>query len=435
MNSTLDFNEFSDASLEQWKKLLTKELGEKPFESLIWTDSSGNTMQPYYTEAPQSFGASSFPTSWLIHQSPSHASNETILDCLMGGANSISLPHGATAADIQGLLKGVYLDAVHITFQAQDNAAEQFQALLDLAKSEGVNASSLNATFSLSPEQASFKQELAALVAAQKSAGTNFKLALIAARHMHEQGGNAALEIRYALNAGHEALLALMELGLDPKQAAEAIEFNFAASNSFFSEIAKLRAFRSLWNTLAGAYANTDTVPCHVFSTTSLYLQSTLDSYTNLLRATTQAMSAVLGGAEKLEVRPFNQAAKAESSASLRWARNIQHLLMEESYFTGLGDVAKGAYYIEELSAQFVAQSWTQFQADEKAGGFTLILQELKAEAARMHTQNIADVASGKRVVLGVNKYPNKVEQVSGAGMSGRLTTQAEEQTLAKTQA
>ncbi len=88
---------------------------------------------------------------------------------------------------------------------------------------------------------------------------------------------------------------------------------------------------------------------------------STHDPYTNLLRATTEAMSAAIGGADTMLVEPHGYDAHL--------AINVQRILAEEAHLDAVADPAGGSYYIEAITDALAREAWTQFQALEAARG------------------------------------------------------------------
>jgi methylmalonyl-CoA mutase len=122
----------------------------------------------------------------------------------------------------------------------------------------------------------------------------------------------------------------------------------FAIGSNYFFEIAKLRAARLLW-ARAGAQSE-----LYIHARTTLSNASLYDPYTNLLRATTEALSAVIGGCDALEVRPLRY--------SERLALNVQRILKEESHLDKVADPAGGSYYIESLTHSMAEAAWTLMQ-------------------------------------------------------------------------
>jgi methylmalonyl-CoA mutase len=146
---------------------------------------------------------------------------------------------------------------------------------------------------------------------------------------------------------------------------------------------------------------------------TSGFWNTVYDPYVNMLRATTQAMSASLGGVDGIEVKSYNSAWEEGNEFSNRVARNVQLLLKEESYFDKVIDPAGGSYYIEQLTQELAEKSWLKFQKIEKKGGFIGLVTSgnLHRELSEEANKQIATFEKGDLKMLGVNLYPNKNEK------------------------
>lgn len=232
----------------------------------------------------------------------------------------------------------------------------------------------------------------------------------IRADHFHEAGGSAIQTLGYALAAGIERLQALVERGLPVDAAARRIEFVFAVSSNFFFEIAKLRAARLLWAQAVAAFHPEQENSClmRIYVRTSRLNKSVYDRYTNLLRATTEALSAVIGGCDRLTVEPFGFDAHL--------ALNVQRILKEESHVDIPADPAGGSYFVEVLTDSLAREAWKLFQQVEAEGGYTAALRPGSIEKAIAQTrgQREAAVASRRRVLVGLNNYPDLKEKVPG---------------------
>jgi methylmalonyl-CoA mutase len=211
---------------------------------------------------------------------------------------------------------------------------------------------------------------------------------------LHDNGATAIQELGYAIAEGVERLA-----------AADGLTFVFGIGTNFFFEIAKLRAARLLW-------ARKSPSPMNIYARTALADKSIYDPYTNLLRATTQALSAAIGGCDTLEVRPFG--------FSYRLAMNVQRILREESHMHRVADPAAGSYYIESLTDSIAREAWKVFQQVEAQGGYAAAKQSIDAAVAESRAAREKAIASRRKVRVGVNNYPNVGETAddvkTGAG-------------------
>jgi methylmalonyl-CoA mutase len=203
----------------------------------------------------------------------------------------------------------------------------------------------------------------------------------------HEAGANAIQELAYAMASASECLAG----------GGQVTAFQFAVGSNYFFEIAKLRAARQLWAAVAGAYGVPSEVKIHAI--TALSNKSIYDPYTNLLRCTTEALSAVLGGVDSLAV----QAAGYPE----RLGRNVQLVLKEEAHLDKVADPAGGSYYIEALTDALAREAWKLFQQVEAEGGFNKAQASIDAAIATARAAKEKAVSSRRRTLVGVNNYPD----------------------------
>lgn len=239
-------------------------------------------------------------------------------------------------------------------------------------------------------------------------------------------GANNRTQLSLGLSLASYYLASLLELGLEFQEALKAVHVRSAVSSSFFPEVAQLRAARYLWAQIASAYAKTlenegkttgqwkDAAALYQSTETSVFELSALDPYTNLLRSTTQSISAVLGGSQRHTVHPFHLITDREDAFCRRMARNIQNLIRHESYLQQVADPGGGSYYLENLTDELAAAAFQDFQELESNGGF---LQNLKSGAIQKKlSQQLAEalgkVESRRSTYVGVNQYPSLKEEV-----------------------
>ena len=221
-------------------------------------------------------------------------------------------------------------------------------------------------------------------------------------------------ELAFALSAGHDYLVRLMDAGLTIDEAARKMRFSFSVSSNYFLEIAKLRAARMLWANIVKGYEPEKNCAgkMMIHAETSRWNQSVYDPYVNMLRGTTEAMSAAIGGVHSLEVTPFDRAFEAPTEFAKRIARNVELLLKHESHFDQVVDPAGGSYYIENLTQSIADEAWKLFLEIEEKGGYTeaykagIIVGMVKASAANKDK----NIATRRQILLGANQFPNFTE-------------------------
>jgi methylmalonyl-CoA mutase len=198
------------------------------------------------------------------------------------------------------------------------------------------------------------------------------------------------------------------------------MRFVFGVGSNYFFEIAKLRAARMLWAEAVTAFGPRSDNACRmkIHSVTALENKSVCDPWSNLLRNTTEALSAILGGCDALTVRPYHYPE--------RLGENVQLVLKEESHLDKVADAAGGSYYIEALTASLAREAWTLFQQVEAAGGYSAAIAAGTIDAAVKQSREAKEkaVAQRRRTLVGVNNYPNMREPFDAAANTepaGRL--------------
>jgi len=238
----------------------------------------------------------------------------------------------------------------------------------------------------------------------------NLQTICVHGRPYHESGGSAVEELAFSIATGTEYLREMIQRGLKVDDVAPRIRYNFCIGSNFFMEIAKLRAARVLWARIVEAFGGSEAsqrMNLHV--KTSLWNKTLLDPYVNLLRTTTEAFSAILGGTDSLQVGPFDEAAGLPDEFSRRIARNIQLVLRYEAQTTRIVDPAGGSWYLEWLTDALVQKSWKLFQEVEAKGGIAKALQEgfPQQAIAKVAAAKSAAAAKRKDSIVGTNQYAN----------------------------
>lgn len=407
----LTFTEFPPTGYNDWKKMVQKELGEKPFTSISWENENGFDLEPL-PEGNNKIVQVKIPAAWEICQeiSGSNANevNRILLSCLSGGADSLGINFRIDSeATLEKVLKDIQVEIIATHFIHPDNPVELINWIINYCNGKNINTKSFRGSIhfsSIQPGKLSF--EIFRQAATRFSL---FKILNIDATYVHNAGGLPVHELAYALARGNEFLYELTNAGIPIDDASALIQFNFETGSSYFVEMTKYRAMRAMWATIIRQYkpSNECSETCFIYSSTSSFLQTAKDHYNNLLRATTQAMSAIAGGADSVVVVPVH-GNDGSLEQSLRLARNIQHLLIEESYLREVRNVCEGSVYIEELTVKLVEQSWKLFQDLEKKGGITKAKATLDHLIAKSLTQRQLAIRDGKKIVVGVNKYQDK---------------------------
>ncbi|WNH09390.1 methylmalonyl-CoA mutase subunit beta [Thalassobellus suaedae] len=407
------FNEFDSVSSKQWKQKIQFDLkGADYNNTLIWKSNEDISVKPFYhaddlKELQKSLGTKA--TEWKICQSIYVAniekSNLKAINAINKGANSIKFIIPSETVSIENLLKNIDLDTTSIHFELHflsSNFIEKNAFISAEAKVYyhtdiiGNLAKTGNWYNNIKGDFSQFE-----------SIVTQTKYFSINASLYQNAGATIVQELGYALAHANEYLNYLdTNLTKDVKQSID-VNFNIAVGSNYFFEIAKLRALRLLWKTVASKYKiNTN---CHISATPSIRNKTLYDYNTNMLRTTTECMSAILGGANTICNLPYDAIFHKDNAFGERIARNQLLVLKHESYFDKIDNPTDGAYYIESLTNQLAEKALELFKDIEKNGGFLkqlkagTIQRKIKESAAK--EQQLFD--KGECILLGTNKHAN----------------------------
>lgn len=240
------------------------------------------------------------------------------------------------------------------------------------------------------------------------------RTALVRGCLYHEAGASAVEELGAAIATGVEVIRALGDRGLRVDQVAPQLRFTFSLGANFFMEVAKLRAARVLWAQVVEAFGGDAAVQqMEIHGRTSGWTKTTCDPWVNMLRNTTEALSGVLGGADSLHVRPFDEHLRPGGEFSRRISRNVQLLLSQESHLSHPIDPGGGAWYLESITDELGRAAWEFFQEIEAEGGMARALQTEMVQRRIAAVADSREIALGQRedVMVGTNKYPNLDER------------------------
>lgn len=444
------FTEFPPVTTEQWEEVITKDLKGADYDKkLVWKTIEGFNVRPYYRAENladikfRDTQPGQFPfvrgtkqsNEWLIRQDfcaceNLEEANKLALDALMKGANSIGfeLPHRALdEKEMAVLLKDICLQAIEVNFCGccPGKTRGTLDSFLKYAEAQGVAKDEIRASFDFSPLHAltvkgrfcdNAFDKLADCVKAV-AAYPGIRVVAVKACDFNSAGSSISQELGYAMAIGSEYMTALTDRGLDAAEVARRIKFIFAISGNYFFEIAKFRAARVLWANIVKAYGveDLDAMKIKVHAVTSSWNQTVYDAYVNMLRGTTEAMSAALAGVDSIVVLPFDHAFRAPNEFSNRIARNTQSILKEEAHFDKVQDPGAGSYYIETLTSSIAKAAWDIFKSVDEKGGYVEAFKAGDVQAAVKAVSDKRDQAIAKRrdTILGTNQYPNFLEKAS----------------------
>ncbi len=443
------FSDFTAPSRQEWREKIEVDLKGADYQKkMVWRTNEGFSMEPFYIkedveklatvnalpgEFPYVRGNKKADNEWFVRQDIkcecAKCANEKALDILNKGVNSLGfvIPANELSAEyIETLLEGIYVECVELNFTTcQAHSLELAKLLVAYFEKKGADKAKVAGSINFDPieKMISKGKDTTALLAQAKEMVEvlkdypQFSAVAVNAYKLTNAGAYSYQDLGYALAWGNEYMAELTEAGVDACLAAKNIKFNLGINGVYFMEIAKIRAARMLWAQIVSQYTECkEAAKMHICAITTTYNQTVFDSYVNMLRSQTEAMSAAIGGVDSIVVVPFDEPYETPTEFAERIARNQQLLLKDECHFDRMVDVAGGSYFIEELTSALAGQAWKLFLDVEEKGGF---LAETKAGNIQ-NTINETNAArhanAGKRkeFLLGTNQFPNFTEKSEG---------------------
>lgn len=440
------------ASRAAWRRTVEAELKGAAFDKkLVTRTAEGIALQPLYTRAETAERNINLDTvlrpaarvfgAWEVAQEIAAATpeefNRRLREDLMGGQDAAVLvaasparPDGLAldaAGTLDAALADVDLGAITVHVDAGVDAGALAMRYFTVAGMQGRGSETLRGSLTADPLAAwatagalpvDLKEALDGLAAWTARAATvapELRTVGVDARVWAEAGGTAVHELAFALAAATEYLRALAARGVGLAVATPRLRVTFGAGPQFLMEAAKFRAWRPLLARVVVALGGDAALATRaaVHATTTRWNKTRLDPHVNLLRATTEAFAAVLGGVDSLNVSPFDTVGGGGGeSISRRIARNVHVLLAEEFGAASPADPAGGSWCVESLTDELARKAWALFQAIETQGGYAAALragtpQKLVADAGREKAQA---VGSRRQGLIGTNLFPNLKE-------------------------
>mgnify|MGYP000854022516 CR=1 FL=1 len=406
MEDTSLFEEFKTSSLDEWKEQIIKDLKGKDYkESLVWKDENEIEHQPIYN-VDNIANNDLIQAIQAAQKKSTHWGNVQLFDATEENAVEMvteSLKNGVDFAFIENASK--YKEFIH-----SKPEGKKIYFFLD-----DINTNKLPKSFLIDPlrdflqKKTYAEDNLASLKAVFQLRLNDLKpdhFLMVDGSIYKEAGATVVQELAFTLSHAVEYFDKMTEEGFTPDAVARSFIFKLGYGNSYFTEISKGRAFHYLVDQLYKQYNTKHRIV--IWGDASRYYQSHKDSHTNLLRLSTQAMSAVLGNCNLVSLPAFD-ALEESSALGRRMSKNIPLILKEESSFEQVRDAANGSYYIESLTADLAQKSWDLFLEIEKQGGLLAYHKSGKLDQVlnQSHQSRVTQYNSKERSFLGVNRFEN----------------------------
>ncbi|WP_296312724.1 methylmalonyl-CoA mutase subunit beta [Winogradskyella sp. UBA3174] len=421
MSKTL-FNEFEEVSSKAWKQKIQVDLkGADYNETLIWRNNEGIDVKPFYhadelKTLPET--SNNKATDWKICQAinvlGAKDANLKALDAINRGAESILFTIHSETISIEDLFQNIDIELIPIAIKCN-------------FLSEGF-VKKINTVIASKPMQSHscFQTDIIGNLARTGNWFTNLKEdhqkfeAIVKSTNQfsvdlslyQNAGATMIQQLAYSLAHANEYLNNFdNSIASEAKQVLK-ITFNVAIGSNYFFEIAKLKALQNLWTTLASEYGVNK--ECRIIAIPSKRNKTIYDYNVNMLRTTTECMSAVLGGANTICNLPYDVLYHNQNEFGDRISRNQLLVLKHESYFDKVNNPANGSYYIENITEQLSVKALELFKDIEANGGFLQQLKEgtIQRKIKESAAKEQADFDAEKLILLGTNKHPNLADRM-----------------------
>ena len=417
MSKKLLFDEFSPVSAKEWKQKIQFDLkGADYNETLVWESPEGIKVKPFYhsddaVSRPKNLTSTSV---WQVGQSiyagNATMANEKALNALQRGVERLSFHIPSKEIKIKELLKDINLEETPVYLNMEFLSKAYILSIHEFVGNANQNLHlNIDTIGHLTRTGNWFNNLEKDFAAKEEILKGRFKNVLSVDMSLYQNAGaDMAQQLAYGLAHANEYLNAFV----GKIEHTFSICFKVSIGTNYFFEIAKLRALRLLWKTIATEYG----VPtdCHIIASPTKRNKTVYDYNTNMLRTTTECMAAVLGGADTVFNLPYDAIYHKDNDFGERIAVNQLLLLKNESYFDKVENPSDGAYYIESITNQLAEKALLLFKSVESSGGF---LRQLKAHTIQRKIQESAQKEQAKfndgtAVLVGTNKYQNENDKM-----------------------
>ncbi|RRB02376.1 methylmalonyl-CoA mutase family protein [Larkinella rosea] len=422
---------FPSVTKAEWIQQVTTDLKGKSIESLNRTTLDGLETEPFYTAEDlanqsrtenRSTLTTGRPLGWLtvpdVPFTTEQETNTILRDWLTKGADGFRIDlSGFEVAQLDWLrlLNGLKLSETPVWLRTNGQSGQAANALnrfLPYQLKGGFFDEPIARRLQFGNDP---KEAIAQVTEATRLTlnSPQFRTITAGSTVFHNSGATATQELAFTLNTVVDLYDRLTDSGLTVEQIAPKTALSVSVGTSYFTEIAKLRALRILWQRLLAFYDASfiqagGPIPQSSFihAQTSTFYDSTATPYNNLLRATTEAMAAVIGGCDSLTIHPYDAVFEEPDAFSNRIARNISILLKEEAHLDKTLDPSAGSYYLETLTKQLVGSAWDLFLKVENLGGLLKAVESgfIQEEIDKAYQAKVDAVENG-RILVGVTKF------------------------------
>ena len=411
------FNDFEGVSSKAWKQKIQVDLkGADYNDTLIWKTNEGINVKPFYhadefETLPEVSNTKA--TQWKICQSievsDGKEANSKAIDAIERGAESILFQIKTENISVEDLLQNINVEKTPIEIKGNflsEDFIKKTHLVTERKAKQSLTYFHTDIIGNLAKTGNWFNNLKEDHVKFEAIVNTTNQLSIDLSLYQNA-GATIIQQLAYSLAHANDYLNHLDKVLASKAKQSLQVTFNVSIGSNYFFEIGKLRALRQLWATLASEYSINN--ECRIIATPSKRNKTIYDYNINMLRTTTECMSAVLGGANLVCNLPYDALYHNPNEFGDRISRNQLLVLKQESYFDKVNNPADGAYYIESLTEQLANKALELFKNIEANGGFLTQLKEgtIQRKIKESAAKEQADFDAEKVVLLGTNKHPN----------------------------
>ncbi len=423
------FEDFKPTSKQEWTDRVNIDLKGADFDrTLVWKNLSKIDIQPFYNAEDNIvlLNNTGENSQTLINYrnitvTNVEAGNALALKAIEEGMTGLLFDINSNVA-VDQLLKGIDLNSVTVSFNITSDAetfVSNYVAFAKDVKLKGYINTNLISSYVTTGKLEATQFDVIANLIKETEAYPNFKALTVSASEYLNSGANQVQEVAYTLNSVVAIAEKLTDKGVEVQSIFDNLNFSFAIGSEYFIEIGKFRAFNNLLSEVATKYGIANFSKT-ITAKTSIWSKSITDAHTNLLRATTEAMSAILGNVDGVLIDAYDKEFKNPSDFSSRIAGNITTILKEESYFGKVANPVDGSYYVEEVTSKIAENALELFKAIETNGGYLASFEGelIQEQIDQIRQEKIKLISQRRLIYVGVNKYPNLMETVASSVLS-----------------
>jgi len=444
------FSEFPPIATSEWETKIFDDLKGADYEKkLVWKSGEGFNIKPYYrvedlqsleylnvqpADYPYLRGNKKTVNDWLIRvdffSTDIEEANRQALESISRGADAVGFDARelTTHKQLRQLLDKIELSKTNINFFSSRSYPLTLELLSYEVTSRGEEPEKIKGSINFDPisylllhgdfyiNWRNNLEEAEYLLNASRKYLPDIKILTVNGHYFQDAGSTLVQEVAFTLASACEYIVGLTGKGFSIDKIAQQFLLSFGAGSNYFMEIAKHRAARFLWAKMVEQFhpENSESLKIFIHTSTAAWNKTLYDPYVNLLRTTTEGMSAALGNTDSITIRPFDLRYKKPDEFSRRMALNQQLIFKEESYLDKIVDPAAGSYYLENLTDAIISHAWNLFLEVEEKGGIIEAIKSgfIQGEIQKAREQKEADIDRRKIVMIGTNQYPNLQEKV-----------------------